>query len=120
MENTYNIRIKKGERSIMCKQISAEYVLGSILIYKDKGVSLSDINRFERIVSKSAIEYLLDVSRSSIFNAIETWKDYFVYNDETIALTDYYKSNIDRIKYRFFETLDKPLQKVVLKAIRKL
>ena len=104
----------------MCKQISAEYVLGSILTFKSDGISLTDLKNFERIASKLENTYIMDISRSSVFNAIGNWSDYFDFTDDIIVLSDYYKSNIDRIRYLFFDTMDNAFQKIIIKAVKEM
>ena len=45
----------------MCKQISTEYVLGSVLYYRPEGISLSELNAFERKVYRCNADLIIDM-----------------------------------------------------------
>ena len=61
----------------MCKQISTEYVLGSVLYYRPEGISLSELNAFERKVYRCNADLIIDISKSAIISVMESRDEYF-------------------------------------------
>ena len=101
----------------MYKQISAEYVLGSILAFKKDGISLLDLNRIENTFYKYENDYIIDMSRSTVLSAINSWDNYFKILNNKIVLSSFFVNNIDRVKYRFFDILDYRLRKTLITLI---
>lgn len=101
----------------MCKSVSVEQLLGSILSFSMIGVSFSELQDIESSIYKYNREYIIDVSRSAVFSVVFSWDDYFQIKNDRVFLTEYYQNNIDRIRYRFFNSLDKSFQDVLVRSI---
>lgn len=100
----------------MCKQLSTEYILGSILTLKSSGISISELSKLENKIYKKDSELILDLSRASITSVLETYNQYFKCENDILRLTDTYTSNISKIKLMFYDVLDRETKKVLLQA----
>lgn len=101
----------------MCKQLSTEYFLGSLLSLKKCGISISDLNKFENNIYQLDSEIIIDLCKSSITSVLETHNKYFKCENDIVSLTDAYASNIDKVKYMFYEVLDGETKKTLANAI---
>ncbi len=101
----------------MCKQISTEYVLGSVLYYKPTGVTLSYLRNLEREIYNSNSDLILDFSKSTIISVLDSCDQYFKYENDLLLLHSYYMDNLDRIKNRFVDVLDATFKDIITSVI---
>ena len=87
-------------------QISIEYHLGSILYFKPEGVTIADLNIFEQSVYNQTSDLILDVSRSAIIAVLESYAEYFKFENDILRLSNFYLNNMERIKSRYVDVLD--------------
>ena len=101
----------------MCKQISTEYVLGSVLYYRPDGISLSELNIFERNVYNHNEDLIIDVSKNAIISVMESCEEYFKLENDSLFLKDFYLCNMIRIRNRFVDVLDDSFKTDMKKAL---
>lgn len=101
----------------MCKQISTEHVLGSVLYFNQSGISFSQLNDFEKRVYRLNTDLVLDISRNSIVAVLESHKEYFEQENDKLFLKKYYVQNIGRIKQRFVDVIDQPIVEILHRAL---
>lgn len=101
----------------MCKQISTEYVLGSILYFHPEGVTVSDLNNFEQKVYNQNEDLIIDISRNAIISVVESCCEYFRLENDVLLLREYYLDNMPRIKNRFVDVLDENFKNAMIEAL---
>ena len=101
----------------MCKQISTEYVLGSVLYYRPEGISLSELNAFERKVYRCNADLIIDVSKSAIISVMESCDEYFKLENDSLFLQDFYLGNMIRIRNRFVDVVDDSFKTAIKHAL---
>ncbi len=101
----------------MCKQISTEYILGIILYFRPEGVSISDLNIFEQNVYNQTADLILDISRSAIMSVLESYAEYFKFENDILRLSNFYLNNMERIKSRFVDVLDSSIMETMQTAL---
>ena len=101
----------------MFKQISTEYLLGSILYFKPEGVTIADLNIFEQNVYNLTADLIFDVSRSAIMSVLESYAEYFKFENDTLRLSNFYLNNMERIKSRFVDVLDDSIMETIRTAL---
>ena len=101
----------------MCKQISTEYVLGSVLYYKPTGVTLSYLRNFEKAVYNSNSDLILDFSKSALISVLDSCDQYFKFENDLLLLENYYLDNMDRIKSRFVDVLDASFRDIITSIV---
>ena len=101
----------------MCNLISTEYVLGSILFYRPQGITVPDLNKFERKLYAYDDDLVIDISRSAIVSVMDFYDEYFKLENESIILKNYYLDNITRIKSRFVDVLDERFRDAIQTAL---
>lgn len=101
----------------MCKQISTEYLLGSILYFRPEGVTISDLNIFEQNVYNQTADLILDISRSAIIAVLESYAEYFKFENDILRLSNFYLNNMERIKSRFVDVLDSSIMEAMQTAL---
>lgn len=101
----------------MCKQILTEYVLGSVLYYRPEGISLSELNAFEREIYRSNADLIIDISKSAIISVIESCDEYFKMENDSLYLQDFYLRNMVRIRNRFVDVVDDSFKAAIKHAV---
>lgn len=101
----------------MCKQILTEYVLGNVLYYRPEGVSLLELNAFEREIYRSNEDLIIDISKSAIISVMESCDEYFKMENDSLFLQDFYLRNMIRIRNRFVDVVDDSFKTAIKQAI---
>lgn len=79
-------------------------LIGSILLFKNNGISQSNIEFISQYLKKDK-EIFISRSISQIFYDMGDYSEYFQMIDHRIVISHYYASNNNLLKKRFFDSL---------------
>lgn len=80
-------------------------LLGGLLYYNNGNISFDVLDRIKEYMSKKD-DRSIDISATSIYLTVYSWKNYFEINGKNIQLTNYYQKHTDNVRKHFFDGLD--------------